>query len=65
MSTETLVRGVNILRNSTMTLENDPAYQEMIAERNRLMVPYMNWQHSSTMNSVFRKNIFDCLLVKE
>ncbi len=46
MSTETLVRGVNLLRNSTMSLDNDPAYQEMVAERDRLRVPYMNWQQS-------------------
>ena len=39
LSTETLDRGVALLRQQTMSLESDPAYLELLAEREKLLVP--------------------------
>ena len=36
-SSSTLLRGTTILRQNSMTLEGDERYQEMIAERDRLL----------------------------
>ena len=38
MSTETLDKGVEILRGATMSLESDPQYAEMLKEKERLLV---------------------------
>ena len=38
MSTETLVRGANFLKQQTMSLESGPTYAALIAERDRLLV---------------------------
>ena len=38
MSTETLDKGLEILRGATMSLESDPQYQEMLKEKERLLV---------------------------
>ena len=38
MSTETLVRGANFLKQQTMSLESNPTYAALIAERDRLLV---------------------------
>ena len=37
LSTSSLLRGVGILRSQTMSLESDPKYQELLAERERLL----------------------------
>ena len=39
LSTSSLDRGVQVLRTQTMTLENDPAMQELMAEKERLLAP--------------------------
>lgn len=36
MSSETLLRGVGILRMASMSIENDPLYQEMMEEKKKL-----------------------------
>lgn len=37
LSTETLVRGANLLRSQTMSMESDAQYAEMVARRNELL----------------------------
>ena len=44
MSSDSLVRGSNILRSATMSLENDPKYQELQREKERLLVPRLTLQ---------------------
>lgn len=39
MSTDTLGRGLAIVRSSTMSLENDPLYLAMLAEKEKLLAP--------------------------
>lgn len=38
MSSETLLRGCNILRQKTMSLESDPLYQKLLDEKKKLQV---------------------------
>ena len=38
LSTDSLDRGVKILKSQTMSLESDPEYQKLLEEKNRLMV---------------------------
>ena len=60
-SCETLVRGCEILRTNTMSLESDPLYQTMLEEKQKLQVALMselvclNW---------FRLLYFLCFVVK-
>ena len=43
LSTETLTRGADLLRQQSMSLERDPAYVELLAEKERLLVPCSHW----------------------
>ena len=52
MSSDSLVRGANILRSATMSLESDPKLQEMQKEKERLLVPRLSWQ-SPALISLF------------
>ena len=44
MSTDTLDRGLSLLRSATMSLESDPLFQDMLKEKERLLVA---WQMHS------------------
>ena len=43
MSTETLDRGVELLRSATMSLESDPQYKKMLEEKEKLLVTRHFW----------------------
>ena len=59
MSSETLIRGAEILRSSTMSLENDPLYKEMMEEKAKLLVPLMHfWTQSLSLGYVFNWDLF-------
>ena len=50
MSTETLDRGLGVLRSATMSLESDPQYQLMVAEKQKLLAS----RHSQYMEPQYR-----------
>ena len=39
LSSSTLCRGADLLRSQTMSLENDPTFQLLLAERDKLLAP--------------------------
>ena len=51
-STATLDRGLSLLLKDPMSLHDDPLYQEMLAEKERLLVPQLfNFQKVCLRNS--------------
>ena len=41
MSTETLDRGLSLIRSATMSLESDPQYALMLAEKQKLLASWL------------------------
>lgn len=69
-STSTLDRGLSLLLNNPMSLHDDPLYQEMLAEKERLLVPQLfNFQkvwlrNSKMMGSSFVNSVARFITLK-